>query len=224
MKYFLIICCCFYANSFAQDHHEKKTLYYASIGYPLHDDVLIQKKIFLAEIGYQRELNRFLGVELSLLRSSANSIVDELYNSHEQILSFLNSSGYTLYSDPFGSINTYALGVKIHLSILNNKKHYLSISTGIGRYSSKSKTVQLSYAKINSITGKLIDFDLKYSEAIRTEGKFVNYSIQYYRYLKHNCFIGSKLQLLMDRNFYSYDEQPNYPDFWGLTLSIGKYL
>lgn len=209
---------------YAQEY--KKEFVYVSIGYPSFNNLALPKRNFLIEMSYTKEFNNLLSWEVVFSRSSINSLFDELKSDKEEVIDFLNNSNYDLFQT-FGLIVNNSAGVKLHLSILNNEKNYLSFSPGIGIFRSNSSKFMFKGAIIttedNQTSTYVIDSDPPDTKSVF--GYLNNYSLQYFNFFsKHKYFIGTKIQLNKDRSNISVDRQAFKSNYWGFSIVCGIVL
>lgn len=199
------------------------------IGIPTHPDMDTNENGLYLSLNYRRNFSRVFNWGVLLLRSSANSELD-FFDDKQRVLDYMNSSKAGIGPGMSPSrIETYAFGGQLHVNFINRQRHFLSFSTGIGFYTSKSSDQRLSEVTQESIftlegefiSSSFTDFEGETRSQRKTE-LFIIPALNYQYFFRSNYFLGAEVNLLLDMDSQELTRHPVLANFYSFNLHFGK--
>ena len=227
--WFLVYCLLVYGHRiYAQPGIPKSNLAFG-IGIPTHPDMDINKNRLFLSLNYRRNSGKVFNWGGFLLRSSANSELD-FFEDESRMLEYLNSPNASGgIGTSWSKIETYALGAQFHMNAINHPRHFLSLSGGVGYYTSLSSNQRIVEVTEESIftpegeflSSSIIEFEGEQRSERKTE-LFVMPAITYQYIWKSDFFVGAGANLLLDMDTQELTQHPVLANFYSFNLYFGK--
>ena len=211
----------------AQETIQKSNLS-VGMGKPIHPDMDINKEGLLLSNTYRRNISRVFNWGVVLLRSSADSQLG-FYMDKAAMLKYLNDGEYQSgIGTTWGKIETLAAGAQLYLNFANTRRHFFSMGTGLGYYTSSSSLQSLVRVRedfIYSRTGEFINSEISEVEVeVTSETRkafFFLPALQYQYSLFDHLFIGVEVNLFLDLDSTPLTTHPVQANFYSFSVQLG---
>lgn len=209
----ILIC----ATLFAQ-----KESIYLSIGKPWYPDKVNNLNNYSLGLNYQNRFSQSFAFELNFEYAQSDDFPD-FYRNSVALNEFLLNQPFDdiLLNSQWSEISNINIGSRLSYLFVNNKNFNFNFNVGIGFMFSKSTSHYLKNWNYNAVTGQILNYENEtISDNLNTFYYTLGLQFQYTFYKKY--FIGINPYYLMPIGEKKINTIPVYPNYYNLTINIGK--
>ena len=204
-------------TSFAQ-----KESVYLSLGKPWYPDKVNNLNNFSLGLNYQKRFSQSFGLDTYIEYSQSDDFPN-FYKNDIALNEFLLNQTFDdiLLNSQWSSISNINIGTRLNYLFVNNKNFNFNFNAGIGFMFSKSSSHYLKNWNYLPVTGQIISYENEtISDNLNTFYYTLGLQFQYTFYKDY--FIGINPYYLMPIGEKKINSIPVYPNYYNLSLNIGK--
>ncbi len=212
---FLLILIC--ATLYAQ-----KQSIYLSLGKPWFPDKVNNLNNYSLGLNYQNRFSQSFAFDTYIEYAQSNDFPC-FYENASELNTFLMSQTYNNihFNSLWSEINSINIGTKLNYLFVNNDKFIFNFNLGIGHLFTYSKSHVVKNWTYNFDTGEILAYENEtISDNLNTFYYTLGLQFQYTFYKEY--FIGISPYYLMSIGEKKINTIPVYPNYYNLTLNIGK--
>jgi hypothetical protein len=209
----ILICTTLYAQ---------KQSIYLTVGKPWYPDKVNNLNNYSLGLNYQNRFSQSFGFDTYIEYAQSNDFPSFSENASE-LNTFLMSQTYNNihFNSLWSEINSINIGAKLNYLFVNNEKFLFNFNLGIGHLFTYSKSHVVNNWTYNFDTGEILAYENEtISDNLNTFYYTLGLQFQYTFYKEY--FIGINSYYLMPIGEKKINTIPVYPNYYNLTLNIGK--
>lgn len=214
---FTLILILIYTTSFAQNESV-----YLSFGKPWFPDKNSNLNNYSIGINYQNRFSSSFAFGFKLEYVQSNDLPN-FYDDDLKLKEYLMDQKFDaiLFNSQWSKVSSFNLGTNVNYLFVNNKKFMFSFNFGIGYMFSNSSSHYVENWTYNQDTGNILSYtNSKVTDTLNTFYYTLGLQFQYTFYKEY--FIGINPYYLMPIGEKKINTIPVYPNYYNLTLNIGK--
>jgi hypothetical protein len=195
---------------------------YISIGKPWYPDKANNLNNYSLGLNYQNKFSQSFAFEFNFEYVQSDDFPN-FYRNSLALNEFLLNQTFDniLINSQWSKISNINIGTRLNYLFVNNKNFNFNFSTGLGFMFTKSSSHYLKNWNYLPITGQIISYENEtISDSLNTFYYTLGLQFQYTFYKEY--FIGINPYYLMPIGEKKINTIPVYPNYYNLTLNIGK--
>lgn len=205
------------ATSLAQ-----KESIYLSVGKPWYPDKYDNLKNYSLGLNYQNRFSQSFAIDFNLEYSQSDDFPN-FYKNDIALNEFLLNQTFDdiLLNSQWSNISNITIGTRLNYLFVNNNNFNFNFNVGIGFMFTKSSSHYLKNWNYLPFTGQIISYENEtISDNLNTFYYSLGLQFQYTFYKDY--FIGINPYYLMPIGAKKINTIPVYPNYYNLTLNVGK--